>query len=144
MTHRELIEFLRRHWLCVGATVSASGGPEAAALGFVVSDDFEFFFDTESTTRKAKNLRRDARAALVVGWDDMQTAQIEGVVDEPDGDELARLKKLYFARFPDGPTRESWPNILYLRLRPTWIRYSDFRGGERRIKEFAEEDLVVG
>ena len=29
--------------------------------------------------------------------------------------------------FPDGPTRLSWPGIAYFRVRPRWVRYSDFR-----------------
>src|SRR5262245_11621999 len=91
----ELLAFLRRHRLAVQASVSASGGPQAAVVGFVVSDAFEFVFDTLSSSRKGANLRRDQRAALVVGWDEEQTVQVEGVADEPRGAELARLKELY-------------------------------------------------
>jgi hypothetical protein len=49
------------------------------------------------------------------------------VADEPAGEELARLKQVYFARFPDGPEREAWKDITYVRVRLTWARYSDFR-----------------
>jgi hypothetical protein len=43
---------------------------------------------------------------------------------------LDRLKKLYFASFPDGIERQAWPGITYFRVRPTWVRFSDFRGPE--------------
>ncbi len=90
MTRSELIAFLRRHRLCVQASVSPSGAPQAAVVGFAVSDDAEIVFDTIGTSRKMTNLRRDPRIAIVVGWDEEQTAQIEGVADEPVGAELQR------------------------------------------------------
>jgi hypothetical protein len=86
-------------------------------------------FDTLSSTRKCQNLRRDPRIALVVGWDDDRTAQYEGIADEPEGAELTRVKEIYFSVFPDGREREHWPGITYFRVRPVWLRYSDFTVG---------------
>ena len=139
MTRAELIAFLGRHRLGVLASVAAGGAPQSAVVGVAVSDALEIVFDTLGSTRKAANLRRDGRAALVIGWDEEQTVQLEGIADEPAGAELARLKQVYFAAFPDGPTRESWPGITYFRVRPTWVRYSDFRGAEPEIFEMTVE-----
>jgi pyridoxine/pyridoxamine 5'-phosphate oxidase len=125
----ELLAFLRKHRYAVEACTTANGAPQAAVVGVAVSDELEIVFDTLGTTRKAQNLRRDPRIALVVGWDDEQTVQLEGVADEPTGDELVRLKRVYFAQFPDGPERERWPDITYFRVRLRWARYSDFRPG---------------
>jgi nitroimidazol reductase NimA-like FMN-containing flavoprotein (pyridoxamine 5'-phosphate oxidase superfamily) len=125
----ELLAFLRRHRLCVQASVSSAGAPQAAVIGYGVSDDLEVVFDTLGTSRKMANLRRDPRIALVVGWDEEQTVQLEGVADEPKGAELERLKAVYFDAYPDGPERQTWIGITYVRVRPTWIRYSDFRSG---------------
>jgi general stress protein 26 len=136
----ELLAFLRGHRLCVQASVSSSGAPQSAVVGFAVSDDLEIVFDTLATTRKVHNLRRDAHVSLVVGWDDEQTAQIEGTADEPKGSELHRLKTVYFAAWPDGVERESWKNITYVRVRPTWARFSDFRGSRPAV-EWNEADL---
>lgn len=129
MNRAELLAFLRRHRICAQASVSSAGAPQAAVVGFGVSDELEIVFDTLTTTRKLQNLRRDPRVALVVGWDDEQTAQIEGVADEPAGVELERLKRVYLAAYPDGVEREKWPNITWVRVRPTWVRFSDFRPG---------------
>jgi len=126
MTRNDVVAFLRRHALAVEASVRADGAPQAAVIGFIVSDELELFFDTLSTSRKYQNLMRDPRIALVVGWDDERTVQLEGVVDEPSGTTLRALQELYFARFPDGPERQKLDEIRYLRVRPTWIRYSDF------------------
>jgi hypothetical protein len=125
----QLLEFLRRRRHSVQASVSADGAPQAAVVGYAVSDDLEIVFDTLGDTRKMANLRRDRRVALVVGWDDDQTVQIDGVADEPQGAELARIQGVYFAAWPDGVERRAWPGITYVRVRPTWARYSDFRPG---------------
>lgn len=129
MTRAELLAFVRRHRYAVQASVAPSGAPQAAVIGVAVSDELELVFDTLGTSRKARNLRRDPRIALVVGWDEEQTVQLEGVADEPEGAELARLKRVYFDAFPDGPEREHWPDISYVRVRLAWARYSDFRPG---------------
>ena len=129
MTRAELLSFIRRHRFAVQASTSATGAPQAAVVGIAVSDQLEIVFDTLGTTRKAENLRRDSRLALVVGWEKEQTVQLEGIADEPRGEELVRLKRVYFAAFPDGRERERWPNITFVRVRATWARYSDFRAG---------------
>lgn len=136
MTKAELVAFIRQHELAVQASIAASGAPQASVVGIVVTDDLEVVFDTVDKTRKCQNLRRDKRVALVIGWDEQQTLQYEGVVDEPTGADLARLKEIYFETFPDGREREKWPGITYFRARPIWMKYSDFRGAAPTIIEF--------
>lgn len=135
----ELVRYMRQSKLAVQASVTAEGAPQAAVIGVVVSDSGELFFDTSSESRKCQNLRRDPRIALVLGWDE-RTVQYEGVADEPRGDELDRFKAAYFASFPDGRERERWPDIVYFRVRPRWVRYSDFTGSapSLRVLEFPE------
>jgi general stress protein 26 len=140
MTKRELYEFLRRHKYAVQASVTPDGAPQAAVVGIVTTDRLELFFDTLNTTRKWKNLQHDGRIAFVIGWDQEQTVQFEGIADEPVGPELDRLKAIYFQGFPDGREREQWPGITYFRVRPRWVRYSDFRTGGSII-EFSDQDL---
>lgn len=141
MTRDELVQFLRRYKLAVQASVAPGGVPQAAVVGFAVTDDLEIVFDTVATTRKYRNLLADPRIALVVGWDDEITAQIEGIADVPTGDELARVQASYFAAHPGGRDRLSWPGIRHLRVWPTWIRYSDFTRTPPRIVELAADQL---
>ena len=138
MDNESLVAFLRsQHW-AVEATVSAAVQPQAAIVGYAVTDQLELVFDTVATSRKAANLRANPHVALVIGgWQDgaEQTLQYEGVADFPAGAELARLKAAYFEAFADGPSRESWAGITYVRVRPTWIRFSDYKGDPPRIVE---------
>ena len=130
MNRRDLVSFIRRHrWGVVSSLSVSDGAPQSAVVGVAVSDQLELVFDTLASTRKAQNIRRDPRVSVVIGWDEEQTVQYEGAADEPQGAELAEAQRLYFARFPDGPTRLAWPGITYFRVRPSWIRFSDFRAG---------------
>jgi len=141
----QLLSFMRQQLYAVQASVSANGAPQAALVGVVISDQFEVFFDTLGTSRKATNLRRVPALALVFGStaaDCARTIQYEGIADEPTGPELERLLELYFAAFPDGRARRTLPDIAYVRVRPTWIRYSDFSTEPAEIVEFRREDLV--
>lgn len=104
---------------------SAPEGPQAAVVGVAVGPGLELVFDTIEDTRKCRNLRADPRIALV-GWQGELTLQLEGVADEPEGRERDRIQDVYFAAFPDGGVRLSWPGITYVRVRPTWLRLSDF------------------
>lgn len=139
MTAAELLGFMRDHPLAVQASVSAAGSAQAAVVGIAVTDEFEIFFDTVEEARKVENLRRDPRIAFVIGGTalgDECTVQYEGISDEPRGDDLQRLKDVYFETFPDGRDRQAWPGITYIRARPTWIRYSDFSQGPPEIIDF--------
>jgi hypothetical protein len=138
MTRAELLRFMRAERHAAVASVSATGAPQAAVVGVVVSEDFEIFFDTIDATRKAVNLRARPRAAVVLGSvapDAKVTVQVEGTADEPHGTDLERLKELYFERFLDGPTRQAWKGLIYVRIRPTWLRLSDYAQDPPRIVE---------
>jgi general stress protein 26 len=126
----QILAFLKTKKFGVVASVSPEGKPQSAVVGIAVTDDLEILFDTLTTTRKVRNLRRARSVSLVVGWDrDEITVQIDGIADEPHGAELARLKETYFAVHPGGREREGWPNITWVRVRPQWLRYSDFSFG---------------
>lgn len=141
MTRDQLIDFLRRHKLAVQATVSPGGAPQAAVIGIAISEQLEIVFDTVETTRKYQNLRADPRIALVIGWDEI-TAQIEGVADFPAGPELDRIRECYFVVYPEGRERLTWPGIAHVRVRPTWMRYSDYTRDPPRIVELETEHLA--
>lgn len=75
MNRHELLHFLRAQPWAVEASVNGRGEPQAAVIGVAVTDRLELVFDTLATSRKAANLRANPRVALVLGWDEGQTAQ---------------------------------------------------------------------
>jgi hypothetical protein len=139
-----ILRFLREHRLAVQASSSLEGAPQAAVVGFAVTDEFELVFDTLATTRKAANLRRNQRMAFVIGGlgtGDERTVQYEGVADEPTGAELERLRSIYYSVYPDGPNRVNWPGLIYVRVRPTWIRFSNYNVDPPEIVELGANDF---
>ena len=128
MTLEEIFDIAKTKRYLVVSTVNESGAPEAALMGFALTQAKEIVFDTLSTSRKAVNLARNPAAALVIGWDDNISLQIEGIARRPVGDDLASAKAAYFREWPDGRARENWPNIAYVVVQPKWIRYSNYSG----------------
>lgn len=138
LTRAGLLQFLRARRYAVQSSVSSEGVPQAAVVGIAVSEDFEIVFDTIDTSRKAQNLRRRGKIALVFGSlenDAVQTVQYEGIVNEPTGSDRERLIKLYLSVFPDGRERQNWPGLTYFSARMSWLRYSDFRRDPPEILE---------
>ena len=114
-------------------------------MAFAVTDAFGLVIDTVETSRKVRNLRHNPKIAFAIGGltdHDERTVQYEGLADEPRGEELERLKEIYFSRFPEGRDRQSWPGLLYIRARPTWIRYSDYNRSPAQIVEFDAAHLT--
>jgi general stress protein 26 len=131
----EVFQFMNGESLAVLATVAENGQPEAALMGFAVTPELEIIFDTVNSSRKYPNLKRNPRVAWVVGCTTEVTVQYEGIAEELEGGQLVRYKRPYFAKFPDGPARESWPGITYFVVRPKWVRYCDYNSPTRRIEE---------
>ena len=121
---------MRRLRLGVVASVSADGEPQAATVGLAISEQLELVFDTDTHTRKLANISREPRVAVVCGEGEL-TIQMQGVADLADD----RLREVYFAAWPDGRERAKSPTITHVRIRPTWIRVSDFATGS--IEEVA-------
>lgn len=146
LTRSSLLDFIRGHRYAVEASVAAAGGLQAAVVGIVVSDAFEVVFDTLETTRKAQNLALDPRIAFVIGGvldGEERTVQYEGMADRPAGAELRTAQELYFDTFPDGRERLAWPGLIHLRVRPRWLRYSDYRSVQPFIAEFSGPELLA-
>ena len=125
MMYAELIAILRKQRLGVVASIAPDGSPQSAVVGIATSERGEIVFDTLAQSRKARNLRRDARVSLTV-WEGEWTAQLDGLADEPGGVDRERLLEVYLAAYPDGVERLGWPGITHFRIRPRWARFSDF------------------
>ena len=136
MKLEEVFDIVRRKRLAVVSTVHDSGAPEAALVGFALTERDEVVFDTLGSSRKAVNIVRRPAAALVIGWENDISVQIEGVARRPQGGDLDYAKAAYFREWPDGRGRENWPDIAYIVVKPRWMRYANYAGAPV-IEEFA-------
>ena len=136
MTEVDLYNFIARNKLGVLGSIGDSNAPQSALVGIAVTPQLEIIFDTVKSSRKYKNLITRATCSFVIGWAGEQTVQYEGEAEELSGATLERCQKVYFQAWPDGPSRLSWPGIVYFVVRPRWIRYSDFDQNPPLIQEF--------
>lgn len=135
MEQQELYTFLTSHRYGVVSSVSDGGTPQSALVGIATTPDLEIVFDTVKSSRKYANLTARPDCSFAVGWSGEQTVQIEGVASELKDAELKTYQEIYFAAWPDGPSRMKWPGIAYFVVRPRWIRYSDYDKRPPRIEE---------
>jgi hypothetical protein len=142
MTKADVYQFIAKQKLGVLGTLSPGGKPQSALVGIAVTPELEIIFDTVESSRKFGNLMSNSNCSFVVGWTGETTVQHEGEAFRPRGDALARYQQVYFARWPDGPSRLSWPGITYFVVRPKWIRYSDFDQNPPLIEEFTFEPVA--
>jgi pyridoxamine 5'-phosphate oxidase-like protein len=119
----------------VVSSVAANRVPQSALVGIAVTPELEIVFDTLNSTRKYKNLIKRPSCSFIVGWGGEKTIQYEGIATEPKGVELERCQEAYFAVWPEGLARMSWPGIAYFVVRPKWIRYGDYDQNPPLIEE---------
>lgn len=122
-----ILDFIKKHKICVLSTIHKDGSPESAVVEFGESAELEIIFDTLKTYRKYKNLKENPKVAVVIGWDENVTVQYEGEASELKGEEVERYKKFYFDKNPEAQRWENDEGITYFRIIPKWIRYSDLR-----------------
>ncbi len=134
LTRKSAYEFLKACPFGAIATVNADRGPQAAMVNIAVTKDLELIFQTLQTTRKCLNLRRDPRVAIVT-WKEDETLQFEGIADEPDEYAREPLLQTYFEARPDARAHIGWPDLVYVRVKPRWIRLSFYSGTSWRVDE---------
>jgi len=72
---------------------------------------------------------------------ELRSDACEGVADMPSGDELRRVQEIYFETFPDGRDRLHWKGLIHVRVKPLWIRYSNYGPTPPLVLEFNAEAL---
>lgn len=135
--HRAVVlKFLKHHTLAVVATTHPNGTPEAAVVDFSVRDDLEIVFDTFDKTRKYENLLQNPAVAFVVGWESNITVQYEGRAQLVQASDVARYQRDHIEHVPEEREFIERGAILF-KVRPQWIRYSDFTSDPPTIVELA-------
>ena len=137
MTKEDLFNFIQKRELGVLGTIGPDGAPQSSLVGIAVTRELEIIFDTVKSSRKYRNLAARPVCSFAIGWEGEETVQFEGEAREPAGAELVHYQQVYFAKWPDGPSRLTWPGITYFVVRPKWVRYSDFGQAPPKIQEFS-------
>jgi general stress protein 26 len=135
MTNEGLYRFIAKHKLGVLATISPSSDPQAAMVGIAVTSELELVFDTVKTSRKYQNLTANPSIAFVIGGDEEITVQYEGDATEIQAATHQKYFDTYFEKWPECRDHLKWSGIVHFKVRPKWIRYSDFNRDSFEISE---------
>lgn len=122
MTQAELIDYISARDFAVIAT-KAEPFPESACIQFG-NDDLTLIFDTLRTSRKFQNIMKAPEVSFVIGWENERTVQYEGIATLLSGEELTRLKEVYFAKSEYAKQWET-EDTVYFKVEPVWVRFSD-------------------
>ena len=139
---KEVLEFLKSKVVAVIATVSPDDTPEAATIHYVVDDDLNFYFMSETNSRKVQNIATNNKVALVVGTEDIPvTVQIQGEVSPIDnGEELMQR----FHQLAEASNQGNYKPLLeglkgrpggsFYKVKPTWLQWTDFRESSNEMR----------
>ncbi|NCS96893.1 pyridoxamine 5'-phosphate oxidase family protein [bacterium] len=78
---QKILSFLQSQHFMAIATVSPENKPQVATMLYVIDQDFNIYFATHSSARKATNIAQNNAVALVIWEHNNLSIQIEGVAD---------------------------------------------------------------
>lgn len=107
--------------LCVLATASLTGKPEAATIEYVADPDYTIYFETFPDYRKYQNLKENPRASLVI-TSDPHTVQMDGTVEVLPKEASRASIQLLIIKYGAGSGYYTDETITLFRFTPTWIR----------------------
>ncbi len=109
MNRAAIHQFVSQHRYALISSLGPNNTPQSALIGIAVSENLEIIFDTVKSSRKYPNVIANPNCSLVIGWENEQTLQFEGLAHEPQGPDLAQYQKIYFQTWPDGPPASTGP-----------------------------------
>jgi uncharacterized protein len=130
-TSQAVADYLAGHQVMTLATQGAEG-PWAAAV-FYAGDGDSLIFLSSPDSRHCRNLLQDARCAATIqedcrDWAQIKGIQLEGRVEQLEGDEARRAGQLYGEKFPiAGPLGKAPPAIVAALARVRWFRLTPSR-----------------
>lgn len=137
MNRDELVKYLqKRPKLCVLATSTKKAKPECSVLSYAVEDDLSIILSTHKSSRKCTYIKENSQVALVFGWAFNQpNIQYEGVASIiEEGEEYKEYEKLFFSANPYARVFKK-PETIFIVVKPTWIRWTNFMHIPPEIKE---------
>jgi len=132
-------DHLKANKLMTIATIGAdSDRPQSAVVAFAELPSLEILFQTVEYSRKYRNLSENQAVALVIGWDleNYRTLQYEGLAEQIPVEESESYHHYFIDK--DSPSSEiilKNPRARFFRIKPTWLRYSDYSCGNAQFIE---------
>lgn len=130
---RAVSGFIRERALGVVATVDVRGCPEAALVGLAALDDGTLIFDARADSRKIENITSASDVAVVIGFTDDISIQIEGAASIAVGADRARYAVEYTAQFPGSRALDADFALVTVEVR--WVRVYDARQHPALVQE---------
>ena len=121
---QEVYNFLKSVNHAVVSTVNTNGFPQAATVGFGVTETLQVIFGTSSLTQKADNIINNNYVSVVINSPD-KSVQYEGNAVLLTGDDLIKYTKIFFKKMPSMEKYFELENQIYYLVTPSWIRYID-------------------
>ena len=119
-----MLDYLKKENFCVLVTASKTAKPEAAIVCFVVKSDFSVLLFTDPRSRKAKNLRENKKASIVIGDVDKEIEiQMDGEIRILGEGKAQEAKKFILKRHPDWLSHMDKRSVIFLHFRPIWLQY---------------------
>ncbi len=120
--------------LCVLSTIGRYKHPESAVMAYAMMDDLSVVLTTHDDSRKYHNIKRNPNVALTFGWDlEGQNVQYEGTAKLVE--ESEEIERIYDKANPEHGRFRDLPGMVFVLIKPRWIRFSDFSTFHPKIKE---------
>ena len=116
--------FLKQETLCVLATASKAGKPEAATIEFAVDEDENIYFSTQSSYRKYKNIKENPYGFIVI-TKPPHTLQIQGGVRILQGKEAESAVDIICSKYGHSPKIYAKPEWKLCKFTPTEMQISE-------------------
>jgi nitroimidazol reductase NimA-like FMN-containing flavoprotein (pyridoxamine 5'-phosphate oxidase superfamily) len=137
LTLQDVLAFLSTRPFCVIATASDVARPEAAFVAYSINNNCEIIIGTSNESRKYKNIVQNNTVALVMA-DTAGEVQYEGEVEIISSQDYESLMaEGRFEQLSGFDKYRSDPAQVYLKIRPTWVRFI-LHGELDQVIEFTE------
>jgi pyridoxine/pyridoxamine 5'-phosphate oxidase len=135
MTKADIYEFIKEHTLLVIATQGEENQPNAAVTAFGITPEWEIVIGTSLYSRKYANIQHNPKVALVIGWDEDQTVQTEGLARIPTDAEMDIYKAVHLDQNPWAVKFSKDPKNTYFVVQLEWLRFTDISESPEYVKE---------
>lgn len=148
ITKDEVTSFLKSNFVAVLSTTN-DDKPTCSPVVYVIDDDLNFYFVTNTETYKAKNILKNPNVSMAV-WQFLQmSVQMDGTATKITDDST---KEWVIEAFGDAATKDPnfWAPIFRIersdyvvfKIKPTWLRALDLTHDTVRSKQSPYTSII--